>query len=287
MSARRLQTRVPAIETSDGAGVRLRRALGGQPGLDLDPFLLLDEFSSDDPDDYIAGFPSHPHRGFETVTLMLDGVMRHEDHLGHRSDLGPGDVQWMRAGRGIIHSEMPQQRDGRMRGFQLWINLPAEEKMDPAEYRDLTADRIPQVRLDGGGTARVIAGRFEHDDGAHTGAMHSDPPPRTEPLLVDLRLNEGESTGISLPAGKTAMVYVYEGGIRIGSADEPLPAHHLGVLTDGNSVELNAGETGARALLLAGRPLREPVARYGPFVMNTPGQIRQAIEDYQHGRLTG
>jgi redox-sensitive bicupin YhaK (pirin superfamily) len=185
MSSRRLQQTIPSVATSDGAGVSLRRSLGQSQASALDPFLMLDEFSSDNPDDYIAGFPSHPHRGFETVTYMLDGHMLHEDHLGNRGDLLPGGAQWMTAGRGIIHSEMPQQESGRMRGFQLWINLPAAEKMKPAHYRDIRPEEIPTVALSGGGEARVIAGSIAGDSGVVSGPVQGL---STDPLYIDVRL---------------------------------------------------------------------------------------------------
>src|SRR5258706_4328299 len=188
MSTRPLERVIPSIAASDGAGVRLRRSLGSSSNARLDPFLMLDEFYSDDPDDYLAGFPSHPHRGFETVTYLLDGHMRHEDHLGNRGDLGPGDVQWMTAARGIIHSEMPQQSEGRMRGFQLWLNLPSGEKMKPAACRDIPAREIPSVALAGGGQARVIAGTLEQGGVVTHGPVQGH---STEPLYVDVHLPAG------------------------------------------------------------------------------------------------
>lgn len=272
---------IPSIAASDGAGVKLRRSLGARPSLRHDPFLMLDEFFSDDPDDYLAGFPPHPHRGFETVTYMLDGHMRHEDHLGNRGDLGPGDVQWMTAARGIIHSEMPQQTAGRLRGFQLWINLPAAEKMKPAAYRDIPSREIPVVPLGGGGEVRVIAGEFEHDGVRTQGPVHG---PSTAPLYWDVRLPAGVVFEAALPAGHNAFAYVYEGEAAIGG--QALPHRAAGLLSDGDGVRIEAGGKGARLLLLAGRPLREPMAQYGPFVMNTREEIEQAIQDYQNGRLT-
>ncbi|MDP2823853.1 MAG: pirin family protein, partial [Sulfuritalea sp.] len=197
MSHRRLQQVIRSVATSDGAGVSLRRSLGQSPATRVDPFLMLDEFSSDDPDDYIAGFPSHPHRGFETVTYMLDGHMLHEDHLGNRGDLLPGGAQWMTAGRGIVHSEMPQQESGRMRGFQLWINLPAAEKMKPAAYRDIRPEEIPSVALPGGGEARVIAGSVTVDGREVAGPVQGL---ATEPLYIDVRLPSGGYFAQTLPA---------------------------------------------------------------------------------------
>src|SRR6202163_3498385 len=201
---------IPSVPTSDGAGVKLRRSLGSQRGLQVDPFLMLDEFYSDDPKDYIAGFPAHPHRGFETVTYMLDGHMRHEDHLGNRGDLKPGDVQWMTAARGIIHSEMPQQSEGRMRGFQLWINLPAREKMKPAHYRDIPAQQIPNVQLSSRAGVKVIAGTVQLD-GKSVGGPFNDPsePLSTDPLYLDLKLPPGVSAVVPVTRGHNAFLYVY------------------------------------------------------------------------------
>jgi len=243
---------------------------------------MLDEFFSDDPDDYLAGFPSHPHRGFETVTYMLDGHMRHEDSFGNRGDLGPGDVQWMTAAHGIIHSEMPQQTEGRMRGFQLWINLPAREKMKPAAYRDIPAADIPAVRLAGGGEVRVIAGEVELGDVTTVGPIQGI---TTAPVYLDVRLPARAEATIPLPATHNAFAYVYEGDAKVGDDERPLPHRAAGLLTAGDTVRLAAGADGARLLVLAGAPIGEPVVQYGPFVMNTREEIEQAIEDYQRGRL--
>jgi redox-sensitive bicupin YhaK (pirin superfamily) len=283
MTSRILQHIIPSIPASDGAGVKLRRSLGQRPTLRLDPFLMLDEFSSDDPDDYIAGFPSHPHRGFETVTYMLDGHMLHEDHLGHRGDLVAGGAQWMTAGRGIIHSEMPQQERGRMRGFQLWVNLPAKEKMKPATYRDIRPEEIPEAKVDGG-TARVIAGTLAAEGGPVAGPIQGL---STAPLFLDVRLSPGGRFVHALPAGHNAFVYPYEGEVDIGDGDDrrTLGAHQAGLLSLGERLEI-AAPGKARFLLLAARPLNEPVVQYGPFVMNTRDEIEQAIADYQEGRLT-
>lgn len=284
MTIRRLQQIIRSVATSDGAGVSLRRSLGQTQGARVDPFLMLDEFSSDDPDDYIAGFPPHPHRGFETVTYMLDGHMLHEDHLGNRGDLLPGGAQWMTAGRGIIHSEMPQQESGRMRGFQLWINLPAREKMKPAGYRDIDPAEIPVVALPGGGRVKVIAG-------ALVSAGRSVPGPvqglSTEPLYFDVELPAGAAFAHPLPIGHNAFIYVFEGNASVGdpAGARTVATHAAGVLTQGGRVEVLAGADGARFLLLAGRPLGEPVVQQGPFVMNTREEIEQAIRDYQSGEF--
>ena len=285
MTIRTVQRVLDSVATSDGAGVRLRRGLGQSPYARLDPFLLLDHFSTDDADDYIAGFPAHPHRGFETVTYMIDGHMRHEDHLGHVGDLRNGGVQWMTAGRGIIHSEMPQQESGRMRGFQLWINLPAKEKMKAAAYRDIPADEIPVVTLPGGGSAKVVAGTLNTNGATTRGPIQGL---ATEPLYVDVALPAGARFEAEVERGHHAFVYPFEGSIAIGSdaSARPLRAHQTGILTDGDRVRVAAGGEGARFLLLAGRPLLEPIVQYGPFVMNTPEEIEQAIRDYQDGKLT-
>jgi redox-sensitive bicupin YhaK (pirin superfamily) len=288
MNTRTLVQIIPAIATSDGAGVKLRRSLGGQRGLHVDPFLLLDEFYSDDPHDYIAGFPAHPHRGFETVTYMLDGHMRHQDHLGNRGDLGPGDVQWMTAARGIVHSEMPQQSEGRMRGFQLWLNLPSREKMTPARYRDIPAAEIPQQKLPHGGEVSVIAGTLELDGHTTSGPVNAhDAKLSTDPLYLDVRLPAGAEFSASVAAGHNAFLYTYEGSAQVGpsGATAPLPHRAAGVLSDGDGVRVQAGVEGAHFLLLAAKPVREPVVQYGPFVMNTREEIEQALADYRNGRL--
>ena len=283
MTTRTLAGVIPSVAASDGAGVKLRRSLGSRQNQRLDPFLMLDEFFSDDPDDYLAGFPAHPHRGFETVTYMLDGHMRHEDDQGNRGDLGPGDVQWMTAARGIIHSEMPQQTAGRMRGFQLWINLPSREKMKPAAYRDIPAQEIPTVALASGGEARVIAGHLELDGRSVSGPIGGL---TTEPIYFDLRLPAGAVLELPLPATHNAFAYVYEGDAYVGDERKALPHRAAGVLADGDRIRFEAGETGVRLLLLAGKPIGEPVVQYGPFVMNTREEIEQAIADYQRGTLT-
>lgn len=278
MSERRIQQIITGRPASDGAGVRLNRVLN--PQQPLDPFLMLDEFNSDQADDYIAGFPSHPHRGFETVTYMLEGRMLHEDHLGNQGLLTSGSVQWMTAGRGIIHSEMPQQEEGRMRGFQLWINLPAAEKMKPAAYQDLPPEAIPVIEADGA-RVKVVAGRFtragETTVGAVTGVT-------TDPLYLDVGLEAGARLEVPVMAGHTALVYVFEGELEV--AGRSVVRGQLAVLGDGDVIGLRGAATGGRALVLAARPLREPIVQYGPFVMNSVEEIEQALRDYQAGRLT-
>jgi quercetin 2,3-dioxygenase len=284
-STRTVQQIIESLPTSDGAGVKLRRSLGQSQTSRLDPFLMLDEFSSVDANDYIAGFPAHPHRGFETVTYLLDGHMLHEDHLGNRGELKSGAVQWMTAGRGIIHSEMPQQEHGRMRGFQLWINLPAREKMKPAGYRDIDPSQIPVAALPRGGRAKVIAGTLELDGQSVPGPIQGL---TTDPLYIDVELPAGVRFTQPVPADRNAFVYVFEGSLDVGAqgATIKLGTHTAGVLASGDQVEVTAGTDGARFLLLAGRPLGEPIAQHGPFVMNTREEIEQAIRDYQSGELT-
>ena len=288
MDTRQLVRIIESTPTSDGAGVKLRRSLGSQRGLYVDPFLMLDEFYSDDPDDYLAGFPAHPHRGFETVTYMLDGHMRHEDHLGNRGDLGPGGVQWMTAARGIIHSEMPRQAEGRMRGFQLWLNLPSKEKMKPAQYRDIPPSEIPLVELACGGKVRVIAGAFAQNGRLTEGPVNrTDARITTDPSYFDVQLPAGAEFIAPAATGHNVFLYVYEGSARVGAAgtEKTLPHRAAGVLSDGGSVRVVAKEEGARFLMLAAKPLHEPVVQYGPFVMNTREEIEQAVNDFREGRL--
>lgn len=279
MPARRIARQVAPVLVSDGAGVRIRRLIG-TPELDhVDPFLLFDAFGSDRGSDYIAGFPPHPHRGFETVTYMLAGRMRHEDNQGHMGILGPGDVQWMTAGRGIVHSEMPEQQDGLMRGFQIWVNLPKSHKMTAPRYQDIPAADIPTIAVGPGAKVRVIAGLF----GDVTGPVRDI---IAEPLYLDIRLAPGAALDIPTPAGHNGIVHAYEGRVRVGG--DALPAGHLAVLEDGTSVHVAAdagGEAEAGLLLLAAKPFREPVLRHGPFVMNSREEILEAIEDYRAGRF--
>ncbi len=282
MTTRTLERIIPSVAASDGAGVKLRRSLGNSQTLRHDPFLMLDEFFSDNSDDYLRGFPSHPHRGFETVTYMLDGNMRHEDHLGHRGDLGPGDVQWMTAGRGIIHSEMPQQTEGRMRGFQIWINLPAKEKMKPAAYRDIPSQEIPTVSLANGGEARVIAGELVQGESHASGPIQGL---STEPLYLDVHLLGGAFFDAPVTAGHHGFLYIYDGEATVGDERKVLPQQAAGLLSDGDQILVEAGPQGARFLLLAGKPLGEPIVQYGPFVMNTREEIEQALADYREGTL--
>lgn len=283
VTTRTLQRVIAGLATSDGAGVKLRRTLGQGQGTRLDPFLMLDEFFSDNPGDYLAGFPAHPHRGFETVTYMLDGHMQHQDHLGNVGELTSGSVQWMTAGRGIVHSEMPQQQDGRMRGFQLWINLPAKEKMKPAGYRDIPPTEIPTAAIAGGGSVKVIAGSAQVDGRKVEGPIQGL---STEPIYLDVHLPAGAGFEQQVPAGHNAFVYAYEGTVDIGTDRRRLKERSAGVLSPGERIELRAGEQDARFLLLAARPIGEPVVQYGPFVMNTVEEVEQAIRDFQSGNFT-
>ncbi len=284
---------VRGMPTSDGAGVKLTRVIGQPQLADLDPFLMLDEFGTENPGDYIAGFPEHPHRGFETVTYMLDGRMRHRDNHGHEGVLVPGSVQWMTAGRGIIHSEMPEQQEGRMRGFQLWLNLPAREKMTAPKYQEYGPERIPVATPAAGVRVKVIAGQV----GEITGPIVQ---PATDPTYLDIELLPGARFSHELPESHTAFVFVFEGSVRVGSgnAARSLNTHELAVLSPGMRVELeslgtperagaSAASAGspARAILVAGKPLREPIAKYGPFVMNTREELLRAFDDFQNGRF--
>lgn len=279
-SARRVERLVIGQATQDGAGVRLTRVLTAPLQRRLDPFLMLDAFGSDRPDDYIGGFPDHPHRGFETITYMLAGRMRHRDSAGHEGLLGPGGVQWMTAGRGLVHSELPEQQEGLMEGFQLWLNLPAADKLCDPTYRDIPSDEIPEWRADGT-VVRVIAG---HSHGV-AGAVQR---PHTEPLYLDVHLAPGASLAQPLPAGHHGFVYTYRGTVEVGGS--AVPAQRMAILAqdpqaDGVRLHNASADTPARALLIAGRPLNEPIAQHGPFVMNTREQLMQAVQDYQRGAM--
>ena len=275
---RSVEQLVRGMATSDGAGVKLTRVLTQQLQHRLDPFLMLDAFGSDHPDDYIAGFPDHPHRGFETVTYMIAGRMLHRDSAGHQGLLENGGVQWMTAGRGVIHSEIPQQQEGLMEGFQLWLNLPGRDKMSAPWYRDFAAADLPRVVTDTGVAVTVIAGSTQ----GVTGAVTRD---ATAPLYLDLHLPAGGRFTHALPADHNAFVYVYRGEVSI--VGTPVPAQRMAILAnlaqaDGVVIE---SEQAARVLLIAGRPLNEPIVQYGPFVMNSQEEIHQALNDYRDGRL--
>jgi len=276
-SVREVQRKVVGQPTSDGAGVRMTRVIGSQRLDHFDPFLLLDEFRSDDPDDYIKGFPDHPHRGFETVTYMLAGHMRHGDNQGNTGHLGPGSVQWMTAGRGIVHSEFPEQENGLMWGFQLWVNLPSNDKMTTPRYQDIPATDIPGVQPADGVSAKVIAGTLAGTQGPVSGVA-------TEPVYFDLTIEEEVAYTVELPAGHNAFAYVFEGSALIGAARTFIQRGEIALLSQGGQLPIEAVDT-CRCIVVAGKPLNEPIARYGPFVMNTREEIQQAFEDYQAGRL--
>ncbi|UNK43691.1 pirin family protein [Luteimonas sp. S4-F44] len=271
---------VRGMPASDGAGVKLTRVIGTPQLPDLDPFLMLDEFGTDRAEDYLAGFPDHPHRGFETVTYMLDGRMRHRDNHGNEGLLVPGSVQWMTAGRGLVHSEMPEQQAGRMRGFQLWVNLPAREKMTAPRYQEFAPERLPVVEPAPGVTVKLIAGSVD-------GTAGPIAQPATDPLYLDITLAPGSDWALDLPEGHNVFAYVYEGQTTVGEGEEmrPLASQDLGVLGGGARLQLHAGEQGAKLIVVGGRPLREPVARHGPFVMNTREELMQAFVDFQEGRF--
>ena len=281
MTARIVEKIIDGMPTSDGAGVELVRMIG-QPRLaEFDPFLMLDAFRSDNPDDYIAGFPEHPHRGFETVTYLLNGRMRHRDNSGNEGVIEPGGIQWMTAGRGIVHSEMPEQENGLLAGFQLWINLPASHKMTPPAYQEFGEEHIPLESRDGS-EVRVIVGTTSQ------GTSGPVSQPLTEPLYLDVTLEPGGTFSETLPAGHNAFIQVIEGAIRLaGSAgsEERLRRDQLALLSRGDSVTVAGEEEASRFLLIAGKPLNEPIARAGPFVMNTETELRQAFFDYQSGRF--
>jgi redox-sensitive bicupin YhaK (pirin superfamily) len=278
-NARVVEHIIDAQPTRDGAGVKLSRALGGRPLPMLDPFLLLDEFHSDDPNDYAAGFPSHPHRGFETVTYMLEGAMEHKDSVGNSGRLVPGSAQWMTAGHGIVHSEMPKQERGLMWGFQLWVNLPRARKLIKPRYQDIAPGRIPELDHDGA-RVRVVAGNAFGTTGPVLGID-------VEPLFLDVTLVRGVVFDVPIPQDHNAFAFVTEGAVRLGPSRAEVRAGQLAVLGRGDRVSATCDATSGRMVLIAGRPLNEPVARGGPFVMNTQDEIRQAWDDYRSGKLVG
>ena len=267
---------------TDGAGVRMMRLIGNHELDSIDPFLLLDSFQTENPDDYIAGFPSHPHRGFETVTYMFAGMMRHKDSAGNEGVIKKGGLQWMTAGKGIVHSEMPEQEEGLMWGTQLWVNLPAAEKMTPPAYQEFDADHLPKEEREDGIEVIAIAGTTSQGT---VGAVRERP---TEPIYFDIRIPEGNRFTEAVPATHSGFIFVIEGSVGVSSNadDETLvAAGELAILGDGDTIQLTGKEAANRLLLIAGRSLNEPVARGGPFVMNTPDEIRQAFNDYQSGNF--
>jgi redox-sensitive bicupin YhaK (pirin superfamily) len=269
----------PGIPASDGAGVRLTRIIGSPQLNMIDPLLLLDCFESDDPNDYIGGFPAHPHRGFETVTYLLAGRLRHKDNTGREGGIEPGGVQWMTAARGIVHSEMPEQDDGLLRGFQLWINLPAAEKMTAPGYQEFNAVQIPTETRADGAVVRVVAGTTD------SGSVGPAVRPSTDPYYLDVELPAQTHFEQHVPHGHAAVVLSIDGALAIGTQAKSLPQRHLGVLGAGTKITLKSDAAPARFLLIAARPLNEPVARHGPFVMNTQAEIVQAFQDYQNNRF--
>lgn len=279
-NTRTLQEVLQGRATADGAGVKLTRVFGGRGPERFDPFLMLDAFGSDEAADYIAGFPAHPHRGFETITYMLEGRMQHEDHLGNKGLLNGGDVQWMTAAHGIIHSEMPQQESGRLSGFQLWLNLPARDKMKAPSYRDIAASEIAERTVEGS-YYKLIAGELALGDEVLRGVIDAE---ATDPFYLDLHPAAGAEIRLPLQDGYTAMVYVYQGEIQLDGVARHVQQGELALLGCDGVLRFKAGED-ARLLVLAGRPLGEPIAQYGPFVMNTQAEIEQAISDYRSGRL--
>lgn len=281
MTASKILQTIRGRPASDGAGVKLLRIFGGAGPERFDPFLMLDEFGSNEASDYIGGFPNHPHRGFETITYMLEGKMEHRDHMGNVGRLNDGDVQWMTAGSGVIHSEMPQQTAGRMRGFQLWLNLPAKTKMQPAQYRDIPASALPVVEFAGGRVIAIAGGGML---GGQTVNGYLDRPD-TQPRLWDVHLDPDAEVEVSFPESLNILLYVYESDVFVG--DDRLSAQHLARLGEQRSFTLRgASSSVVRLLVIAGKPLREPVVQYGPFVMNSEQEIQQAIDDYRAGVLT-
>jgi len=273
---RRIVHRSSGMPTQDGAGVKLTRLVGTPQLPDFDPILMLDTFRSDNPNDYVAGFPEHPHRGFETVSYMIKGSIAHLDNHGGKGIVTDGGVQWMTAGRGVAHSEMPAQTDGQLFGFQLWLNLPAKEKMRDPWYADIPASDIPQIDLGGGNSAKLIVGEWNGVKGA---GPHRD----IAPFFADVTLAANGATDIPVPAGHNGFLYVFEGDAKVGS--ETARTGQLAVLSSGDKLHVEAAGHGARFLVVAGKPLREPIAKYGPFVMNTQDEIRRAIQDYQSGKF--
>ena len=273
---RHIERLVKGVQTADGAGVKLTRVLTQDLQRRLDPFLMLDAFRNDNPDDYIGGFPDHPHRGFETVTYMIAGRMRHRDSAGNEGLLGPGGVQWMTAGSGLIHSELPEQEEGLMEGFQLWLNLPAKHKMIKPSYRDIPSEVIPHFTSATGVQVRVIAGESHATQGAVT-------RPDTQPLFLDIHLPAQTEFTQPVTPGHHAFVYTYRGSATIGN--QAVPDRHMGVLSDGGDQLTVSATEPTRLLLIAGKPLNEPIAQYGPFVMNTNEQIQQTLQDFRAGQF--
>ena len=274
-----------ARDSHDGDGVKLKRVFSFQPhtkSASLDPFLLLDEFSSDNPNDYIGGFPEHPHRGFETVTYMIEGLMEHRDHLGNVGQLTPGSVQWMTAGKGVLHSEMPKQQEGLLRGLQLWVNLPAERKMQTAAYQEFAPEQMPLTHLENGSTVKAIAGSTVVNQQEIEGAVTQI---ATQALYLDVIIPGNQQVTVEVPSSHTVLTYLLEGEFQ-SEDGKTIGAHQMVKWSEGEQVTLIAKSQGARLIFLSGEPINEPVVHYGPFVMNTMQEIDQAISDFQNGTLT-
>jgi len=278
---RKLIKVILAQPSSDGDGVKINRIAGQNLNAIMDPFLLLDEIKSDEASDYLGGFPEHPHRGFETITYMKVGRMRHRDSLGNEGVIESGDLQWMTAGRGVLHSEMPEQSQGLLHGFQIWLNLPAAEKMKPAAYREILSDTIPEQAFEHGGKMQVIAGEVAYKGQMTTGAltMLTPAPMSTEPLFLDIELHSNESIELKFKPEQSPLVYVYQG------ATTELETQQMGLYSEGETLKLSTSNSNASLLILSGKALHEPIVQYGPFVMNTRQQIEQAFDDYRNNKL--
>jgi len=273
---RKLMKIYQAQPSRDGDGVSIHRVAGQHLNALMDPFLMVDEINSENAGDYIGGFPEHPHRGFETITYMKAGKMRHRDHMGNEGVIEAGDVQWMTAGKGVLHSEMPEQESGLLHGFQVWLNLPSEEKMKPAAYRDIKSKTIPELKTENGALLRAIAGEIKVASKTITGLL---PEMKSKPVFLDLTLAANASIELSFNSNCPAMVYIYAG------ASTELAHRRMGFYSEGDSLNLTATDKGLKALIFSGKPLMEPIVQYGPFVMNTSQQIEQALQDYRNNRL--
>jgi len=273
---RQLKQVVKAVASQDGDGVNIHRIGGQYAHQFLNPFLMLDEINSDNASDYIGGFPAHPHRGFETITYMKAGKMRHTDHMGNNGIIESGDVQWMTAGKGVIHSEMPEQENGLLHGFQIWLNLPANEKLKPSAYRDLRNSDIPKLALESGGKVSVVAGALNINKQNATGPL---PELSTQPVFLDLELNENEAVSLKFNSHNPALVFIYQGD------STELKYRQMGLYSTGEILSIQAKNQSLKALVLSGTPINEPIAQYGPFVMNSKAQINQAILDYQNNQF--
>jgi quercetin 2,3-dioxygenase len=276
MTVRKILQTIDAQATSDGEGVKIHRMAGRAMMSALNPYLMIDEINSDDTADYIGGFPEHPHRGFETITYMKAGRMRHRDHMGNEGVIGAGDIQWMTAGAGVLHSEMPEQEEGLLHGFQIWLNLPAAEKMKPAAYRDIRSSQLSKRELEGKGSVTVVAGDVAVDGHQLAGVL---PRMATEPVLMDVQLPGNGAVELSFNADNPALVYVYQG------ESDLLKRRQMGIYSSGGKLCLEAGPPGAKMLVLSGKPLDEPIVQYGPFVMNSREEIEQALRDFQSNQF--